>query len=910
MSVVISTPSLPGVSGAVVCIKKARLNAPSIFGSSEFYVILTATGHLYYTRALGTQAPTEISLTNIPDRAQKTYTGFDVYSAVNDDSTGLTYPVIMLHGNDAAGYEPDPMDPLWKVYGFTAVLRCWGVPSQPPTVSMLWGEIVTNSRSDSANSFIGHLGENSSHPDGFALFTNTVRASFGTLFSNLGTEVGVGQGVESALVNQGGGYSLSVINPVVSIMPGVKVNYLPGPVAELGGGVQYTAAQLVPIADYETIGSPNNIRVAGLLVEESSEVGGDTTFVLEEMLPTKNIASYSDGVSFYDWMWPLSDADRTWLKTAFGLRHIAVGWDLGGISPPPPEATVGFFGGPSVILVTNDGYIRVCGSGSGSTQFTTPLGAESVDAICCGIEGRMSTCLADVVSLAVVAVAGSNVMYSLNGINWNSTPALVLPARAANSINNTEIKFRTLDNNPFFEEAGVPDAAFWLTTVYESAETGEEGDIYYEVHSSVDGLTWVQFYRVNLSASIQADLPAGYSWVVSDFGGGEHSKVINTASTMGVILGIKATKAASPTYYYAAGVAWYSVEGVYDWSPVRETITDNGSCFAPGGVAQYLSNSPVLLSSVDGINGVELDDTLAVFGSWNGVTIPLDTADAFYNEGTSYFGLSWLPDGGYALGGSSVEVYVSSTMTAAGVLINTSRVGLRVAMPTYDFSGNLLPRGITPVERIPLVPGDSLDQPDFSFSAFHTTYELGSLAFLTTPSGAATHFYCSQSSIVDALSNHRGEEAQAAGGVRIIQLGFPLNSLCPLNSGTAYDSTTILYMTGKDGVIYSMAPGGAEVVPVTDYFFGQKNLRLSNVNGIWVASLDGYDGETFINTVVFYSLDLITWFSGVEFEQLGLPAGLLAKAVAILPLGSVGNKENRIPGSGAATDSIFYHAIL
>src|SRR5574343_88813 len=100
MTVQVSAPNTTGVSGAITCIRKLRINGSALLGNKDIYFFLTATKHLYYSFDPMLDDPVELSLANLPFLATATFSGMDVYSV--DSPNHPKYPAVFLYGRDSA----------------------------------------------------------------------------------------------------------------------------------------------------------------------------------------------------------------------------------------------------------------------------------------------------------------------------------------------------------------------------------------------------------------------------------------------------------------------------------------------------------------------------------------------------------------------------------------------------------------------------------------------------------------------------------------------------------------------------------------------------------------------------------------------------------------------------------------
>lgn len=948
MTVSVAVPNLTGVSGAITCIRKARLNAPSIFGSTDIYFILTASGHLYYTLDIINNAPIEISLANIPFVATSFFTGMDVFTASNGPGADVTYPVVILYGVEETGLAFDGgTTPLKQ---FVAALKCGGIPAQPPTVGIEWlgNTLLSTQHIDSQlgrwvptptplpswvqADYFGYVGGDV--PGVMALGSAQAglvcipAAEFGQPRSTVDMSHDFSAAWRTEVINY-------VFVPGIHIVPNVDFQYPHWEDALFMSsfGMIFPWMLFRDLKPDGTLGALRLKAVYGNLDGHNppSAVSGVMIDALKEGL---SIGRYEDAANSYDLMAPFSSADYDWIAAQPDPMTVAVTWGLSGSDPITNFVDQRIYGSVSVAWVSKTGAIRVFGDGAGEGQFATPEGACAPAAICFGTYGLFQDPACSGLkgvppdtpfyNDCVLGINGQYLMRSPDGLDWSAAPVLTLPPMVPNSpVYSASLQFLNRYSGNLDLPTG-PTRAYVLAVIFESADPATTGHIIGNTYYSLDGISWELFDSYDFT-----DLSFPNYTSPSVISQGVHAYV--NASSIHLNVPIQDVVNGVPTNYMIVH-RWYNGGEYYFWDTTEVPVGDS-STFV-GGLRSYDHTNLVdyeFMFGTAGNSGFVLKST--GFGAETPVLSGVPCGVDLFNLGfhanlrPEWTSAEFCDDIAASHGGFlgfdalySVVSYFSSTDFNGYKYVPTAfcntRFGLMSFVP-FDHPDNPLASSHVRLGEVSLSTLEAsygvwgfaypstTDQVNTYRSGFTTSFvytepDKGTLVFLKNAEGATTHVMLTSPQSAQHISIGTSVEIPydtylywGLCWAGFYPLGFMVNDIFAHSSNVAFGSPSSLYLCSTDGDIWVLSPGRSfQLSKVSSYFSGKQNLRLANANGVWIVSYDGLDPVTgaYVNTCIEYSLDLATWQVGIGLGGSSAP-GMVAKSADILPLGSAGNME-------------------
>lgn len=943
MTVAIAAPALQGIVGAIDCIRKLRLDSPSIFGASgasDVYFILTSARRLYYTLDIAV-APVEISLLGIPFLATATLTDMSVYAADNGGASHTKYPVVLLYGSESTGLAYDAG--VTPIHAFTATVMCGGLPSLPPAISIGWpGVMLAEKGSGSSVDFIGYRGPE--EPDNYVGFSAGMGVHVGPFSQVSSHSLAYTQGIAYAPVQVGDMSPWTVRLPTVNIVTGTEFTRLETPAGASTGltlsGDSMTVAPYTLVREVRQDGSTSlgrlRLMYTWAMYDETNPAGAQSIMYLQEATAgaIHNYAASLMGP--IPCPSPMSQADTEWLATQTDVRHVAQGWGLSGLDEPVPGLfTQRIHGSESIVFVTGSNSIRVCGDGAGTTTLLTPAGAYDIKAIACGhvgllddIDTTRSKASIPLYRGGVVALAGRYVMYSNDALNWLATPVLVLPVMAGNEVLTAGLRFYPYTTPS--ASIGNRLGKWVLSVIYRSGTAGTLDHIFCETYASADGQTWVlqRSDDATAKAILQSDGVLGASGTDTIELANMVARYGASTSMVSCRLYMSPDMLLSSLYFdrkdgagvtiasVAIRVRYFNGEG-YGWEIVATLGPAN-----PGGLRGQVHQGASGVYTVGGDGAV----TYLAYNAWNETTYLLPPTPNYSTASPPGFGFAdspeWNTPEAHAVMAASgftadtvvpMEVaYVSGTglsLARKPIFMKNTNHGILAAFAAYPpgmATSDI--RAMSVVEEVKGgLSGTSWVLPGYSFAFFHTDPARGTIAFLRNPSGDITHVGFSSTSI--ALTLNKPAPLGACGFAEFVFIhpNISFVDIFAYSDSTAGSAIT-LYLTDTDGRIW-FASNGASLTLRSGYFLGRKNLRIANAGGMWVATYDGLDAASqFVNTCVEYSMDFRTWNIGVGVGESAAP-GMVSRAYDILPLGSTGGVELGIPASGTDPASIFISQI-
>lgn len=921
MSVVISNPNLTGVVGAINCIKKLRMNAPSILGSVDLYFILTAAKRLYFTANLATNAPQEISLAAIPFLANATLHGMEVMVATESNANGnVKYPVVYLFGYDQSGAGFDGGINVTKP--FVAVMKCAGIPTQPPNTTIYW-PLVQGAPSTPNNVF------NSTGPVEFVGYDGPANPSLVSFFgSSFGrTSIKANNSGLPSVENEGmwlwqDDTSLLAYGSALNFIDGVHYSGLDG----------LAQPRLLMMFRLDPFGPAWKV-VLGELWGDSTETSNTLSFYELGAHGPVAYPTINNGDTFQA-INPMTTADYEWLQS-HGIKAVVLGWGLSGSDDPDGQTAQRLYGAVSLVFLGLDGTLRICGDGAGSLPgLNTPIGdTQPISAVAVGYQGtpddadtKYGVASVPLYRKGVVLVSGRYVYYSANGLSYGTSPVLTMPDMVSDDpIYSVALSFTNYD--AIFSAASSDYVgANWRLTVVFTPTGGGAPQV--RSYSSVDGQNWNLVYSYDFASNGAASGTTSIEYA--------SAKAYDNGTQIMVLVG-RVCIGSSSTPQQLISWRYFNGEGYSDDTSMEFDLPNVGTHLQD---MLYLTSSPGLRDLPQGITVLSASGRCGLFvgnqewlgeffwgmvdvnpwaedpvdflwesapewktGRWwdldNPVPRLVGVVDAYpYVLAGDASGNHSRPYGFVSTPFGSLVAKVFGVNEFGSVVSPTDIFGVRFREEVYSW-------GVSPV-----------DLNGWSIFTVVSSPEKGSVVFWKDPVGIVSVVSFTDMGSASDFNRPSGFSVGAGAFIGDYQsaygLGFFVNDVFAYTPGTASATPMSIYMTDIDGRIWVMLPGAtAQVSLVSEYFLGKVNLRIAKAGEVWVVSYDGLNGDyEFVNSIVEFSFNFTDWFSGVALNGSSHP-GLVSKAKDILPLGPSGNVERIIPDTelGSESSSIFINQI-